>query len=600
MPSVPPPLRPLHRTPSSNDSRQPGHSGYPSRGREFKISLFADDIILTLTRPRISLPNLQRELERYGALSGYKTNTSKSMAMPINMPGPEALHLQSVFPYHWERTSLKYLGVQLTPNFASLYQANFPPLYSSIRALIHKWKSHQISLLGRIAAIKMVILPKLLYLFQTLPIPVPYAHLRALQADLLRYVWNYKRHRIPRSVMTAARTEGGLAFPDLVKYYQASQLRAVASWFPQKSYNRWTEVEKIWLAPIHPNNLLWNANATVEPGRLLGSMRQLQSTWRKLAQDCRLTSDSSLLTSFLYNPKLPTSLTHQMSWPWASRNLFHFGHLVDPRTRTLHSFTELQAKHDIPRQAFFSYLQIRHYAHTMAPRLLFSKPTPFERIILEGTARRGLISDIYQILNEYPLQTKGKHTYMLRWEKELGGELEEDEWRAVWRQAAKSSICTLYKEKTYKVLFFWYLTPDVLHRIYPSTSDRCWRCNQARGTLFHIYWTCPLIVQFWTRVQELLTRLVEAPIPLSPKLFLLGLSQPRIAKPYKKLLRHITTAARCLIALYWKKPMPPPQEALYARVKDVELMEKMTARIRDRLEDHDLVWERWHAEEDPP
>ena len=55
-----------------------------------------------------------------------------------------------------------------------------------------------------------------------------------------------------------------------------------------------------------------------------------------------------------------------------------------------------------------------------------------------------------------------------------------------------------------------------------------------------------------------------------------------------------------MIALNWKKPMPPTQEALYVRVKDVELMEKMTARIRDKLEDHDLVWERWHVREDPP
>lgn len=54
------------------------------------------------------------------------------------------------------------------------------------------------SLLGRVALVKITILPKVLYLFQTLPIPVPYAHLRKLQADLLMYTWNYKCHRIPR------------------------------------------------------------------------------------------------------------------------------------------------------------------------------------------------------------------------------------------------------------------------------------------------------------------------------------------------------------------------------------------------------------------
>ena len=180
------------------------------------------------------------------------------MALPINVPETELLHLQSVFPYNWERETLKYLGVNLTPSFTSLYHSKFPPLYRSIRELLQKWKKHQISLLGRIASVKMVILPKLLYLFQTLPIPIPYSHLRRLQADLLRYVWNYGRHRVSRSVMTAARADGDLSFPDLVRYYQAAQLRAIVSWFPQRSYNKWTEIEKIWLAPIHPNSLLWN------------------------------------------------------------------------------------------------------------------------------------------------------------------------------------------------------------------------------------------------------------------------------------------------------------------------------------------------------
>lgn len=111
------------------------------RGREFKISLFADDIILTLTQPRISLPNLHAELDRYGALSGYKINTSKSEALPINIPESEITHLQSNFPYHWKRAFLKYLGIRITPKFATLYQENFPPplpLYQNYASAVEK------------------------------------------------------------------------------------------------------------------------------------------------------------------------------------------------------------------------------------------------------------------------------------------------------------------------------------------------------------------------------------------------------------------------------------------------------------------------------
>lgn len=98
------------------------------------------------------------------------------------------------------------------PNHAVLcilIPSKFPPLCRQIRDLLQEWKIHQISLLGRVASVKMTILPKLLYLFQTLPIPVPYVQLRKLQADLVRFVWNYRRHRIPRSVLIAS--DGRLA-----------------------------------------------------------------------------------------------------------------------------------------------------------------------------------------------------------------------------------------------------------------------------------------------------------------------------------------------------------------------------------------------------
>lgn len=158
----------------------------------------------------------------------------------------------------------------------------------------------------------------------------------------------------------------------------------------------------------------------------------------------------------------------------------------------------------------------------------------------------------------------------------------------------------ILQEERLQNSLFWYLTPDVLHAIYPSSSDRCWRCQGDRGTLYHIYWTCPKIVPFWTETQLLLTRLLGVQVPRTPKSFLLGVSVLQIPKHSKKLLRHVLTAARCLIALYWKRRDPPTQTDLYTRIKGIELMEKMTARLQDRLEAHDKVWEEWNRQEDPP
>lgn len=165
----------------------PDIRGIVVRDREFKISLFADDIILTLTQPHITLPVLHGELDNFRALSGYKINPLKSEALPLHIPEAELALLKANFHYNWKTTALKYLGTYITPKYDTLYQENFPPLFRSIRALLTQWKKLHISLLGRIASIKMTILPKLLYLFQTLPIPIPLKHLKKLQSDLLQF-----------------------------------------------------------------------------------------------------------------------------------------------------------------------------------------------------------------------------------------------------------------------------------------------------------------------------------------------------------------------------------------------------------------------------
>lgn len=205
----------------------PDITGIQVRDREFKLSLFADDVLLTLSNPHTSLPNLLALLHKFGALSGYKVNQSKTEALPIRIASPLLSSLKSNYSFHWRDSSLRYLGVFITPSFASLYGANFPRLYAEIRKLLEKWNKLPISLLGRISAVKMTVLPKLLYLFETLPIPIPMKDLKAIQAEIIRFIWAYKRHRIPKSVVLAERAGGGLAAPDIIKYYWAAQLRRV-------------------------------------------------------------------------------------------------------------------------------------------------------------------------------------------------------------------------------------------------------------------------------------------------------------------------------------------------------------------------------------
>lgn len=103
-------LEPLIRTINlSEDIR-----GFRVGGREYKIAAYADDLLLFLTHPHISIPNLEKHFETFGYISNFKVNKSKSEALNINLPSDQLKLMKDNHNYKWEQNTLKYLGINLT------------------------------------------------------------------------------------------------------------------------------------------------------------------------------------------------------------------------------------------------------------------------------------------------------------------------------------------------------------------------------------------------------------------------------------------------------------------------------------------------------
>ena len=68
---------------------------------------------------------------------------------------------------------IKYLGINLTKEVKNLYSENYTTLKKEIKEDTNKWKHVPCSWIGRINIIKMAILPKAIYRFNTILIKVP-------------------------------------------------------------------------------------------------------------------------------------------------------------------------------------------------------------------------------------------------------------------------------------------------------------------------------------------------------------------------------------------------------------------------------------------
>ena len=118
---------------------------------EHQISLYCDDVILFMSKLNQTIPALSQLIKTFSDILGYKVNNTKSSILLLNEqdrrnPTSEVTQFNSV--EHFE-----YLGVQILP-IERVVNANYEPLLP------------QVSIIGSINILKIIILPKFLYLFQ--------------------------------------------------------------------------------------------------------------------------------------------------------------------------------------------------------------------------------------------------------------------------------------------------------------------------------------------------------------------------------------------------------------------------------------------------
>lgn len=279
----------------------PDIKGIELAGHHHKLCLFADDILVFLSRPHISTPNLLLTLENFAQISGLYINPTKSNALNISLSQTELQQAQTSLPFNWVPKQLPYLGIQITTSLKDLFAVNYLPLLKQITALMKQWASLLLSWLGRINAIKMSILPKFLYLFRVLPIPIPSYFLRLTQHRVMSFIWGNTKPRISKSTLYLNKLNGGLGIPNFSYYYNAAQIALLPKYHAMVETPLWVAVESVDSDPISVANILW-LNPADRVHLTNPITKHTLTIWDKFNCLHNLKSPHNPLLSFLHNP----------------------------------------------------------------------------------------------------------------------------------------------------------------------------------------------------------------------------------------------------------------------------------------------------------
>lgn len=198
--------------------------GIEIKGTCQKLALFADDVLIFLSSPDTSVPALMSEFAKFGQMSGYKINVQKTQVLTFNYSSSEAV--KENYKIKWDLKSMKYLGVNLTKDIGQLKSANYDPLISKIKEDIARWNLIPfMTLTSRVEVIKTNVLPRVLYLFQNLPVEILDREVIEWDKIISRYIWQGKQPRIRYKTLQLSKAKGGLALPCLKSYYQAAQIK---------------------------------------------------------------------------------------------------------------------------------------------------------------------------------------------------------------------------------------------------------------------------------------------------------------------------------------------------------------------------------------